>query len=376
MNYKLTIGIDASRANQDKKTGVEWYAWHIIEQLKKIIPDNIRVVLYVRENLKGNLARLPANWREKVLRWPPGRLWTQIRLSWEMWRNSPDVLFVPSHVAPLIHPRKTVVTIHDVAASLYPQSFNWFERWYTLWSASLAVKKLWRVIVPSQSVKNDILKLMKLLDVGKIKVIYHGYDNNYSQNVEETRLDEILKKYNIKRPFLLSLGRLEEKKNTKRIVQAFNKLSLELPAMDYHLVLAGSTGYGYEEAEKEINESPYKERIILSGWVEPKDISYIMKAAEVFVFPSLYEGFGLPVAEAMAAGTPTVVSNNSGLREIGGDACVYVNAEDAFDIARGIINILRNVELRRDNINKGRERVKFFSWEKCARETLDLLRSD
>ena len=203
----MLIGIDASRANEDEKTGVGWYAWHLIEELKRMEHGTLnteqpaRFVLYTLEPLKGELANLPENWTQKVLKWPLKRFWTQIRLSWEMSVNPPDVLFIPAHVFPIIHPKKTVMTVHDTAALRFPKSYNWFERWYTLWSARYAVRKLWKVIVPSHFVKKELLEYIgdKRYEIGdreKITVIPHGYDERYERyEMGDKRLEEILKKY-------------------------------------------------------------------------------------------------------------------------------------------------------------------------------------
>ena len=176
----MVIGIDASRANNKNKTGVEWYTWHLIKNLKKISGTqagrNIQFVLYSREKLTGEIAKLPENWTAKVLSWPPKRLWTQIRLSLEMLISPPDVLFVPSHVFPIIHPKKTVMTIHDVAALRFPESYNKFQRWYTIWSAKTGLKKLWKIIVPSNFTKNELLSMKLEQYADKVSVLYHGYD--------------------------------------------------------------------------------------------------------------------------------------------------------------------------------------------------------
>lgn len=365
------IGIDASRANQDHKTGVEWYAFFLIQELKKI--QNVRIVLYSDKPLKGDLGILPENWESKVLRWLPKRLWTQMRLSWEMLVRPPDVLFIPSHVAPLIHPKKTVVTIHDVAARRFPNSYGWFERWYTLWSAKYAIKNLWHVITPSQFVKDELNAEWRMENAESIFVIPHGYNAQYRKIDEAVHMNNVLTRYNIQKPFILSVGRYEEKKNTARIIQAFNVLSYPLSAIRYQLVLVGKPGYGSEEVQAAYEHSPYRDRILMVGYIDPKDLVYIMNAADVFVFPSLVEGFGMPVLEAMACGTPVVAANGSGLEEVGADACVYVNPLNVQDIAQGIRKIIQNRELRMQNVKKGTERVRQFSWEKCARETLEVL---
>ncbi|MBI5731867.1 MAG: hypothetical protein HY982_00725 [Candidatus Magasanikbacteria bacterium] len=151
--------IDASRANNDKKTGVEWYAFFVIQELKKIIPPEARVILYTREPLKGQLAQLPSHWSEKVLRWPPRRLWTQIRLSWEIFKMKKQfgdanlALFVPAHVLPLVTPAKIFLTIHDLGGVRFPQGYSLFERWYARWTTCFALKRA-VVFSPSEFSKN------------------------------------------------------------------------------------------------------------------------------------------------------------------------------------------------------------------------------
>jgi glycosyltransferase involved in cell wall biosynthesis len=337
-------------------------------------------VLYSREPLRGDLAKLPENWSVKVLGWPPKRFWTQIRLSLEMLFHKPDVLFIPAHVFPIIHPKKTVMTIHDVVALKFPQSYNWFERWYSVWSAKYALKKLWKIIVPSESVKQDLVDnfRFKILDF-RINVIKHGYDERYSVFAEASAdKEEILKKFNIKKPYLLSIGRLEEKKNTVRIIHAFNNLkSTCLPAgreiLNLQLVLIGGPGHGYEKVLEAIKNSPYKNDIITPGWVSDEDLPIIMKNAEIFVFPSLAEGFGIPVLEAMVSGVPVVTSLGGATQEVGSEACEYVDPMNVEEIAGAISKLLENSELKEKSIQAGLKRVKEFGWEKSAKETLDCL---
>ena len=196
----MVIGIDASRANHEEKTGVEWYAWHLIEEFKKIIPDTHRVILYSDEPLRGALSVLPAHWESRVLRWPPRRLWTQVRLSYEMLVRRPDVLFIPAHVCPIIHPDRTVMTVHDIAAVQFPETYSRFEHWYSLSSARYAVKRLWRVIVPSEHVKKQLLAFVQH-DVStphNIVVIHHGFDRRYLTPISESAVAVAREKYEIR----------------------------------------------------------------------------------------------------------------------------------------------------------------------------------
>jgi glycosyltransferase involved in cell wall biosynthesis len=386
----MIIGIDASRANHAQKTGVEWYAWHIIEQLKtqntKLkTGESLQFVLYSDTPLIGSLGKLPENWESRVLHWPPKRLWTHVRMSWEMFRNPPDVLFVPAHVVPLIHPKKTVMMVHDIAALQFPHTYNWFERRYTLWSAKYALKHLWKIITPSEFTKSELTKLSadirpELMSKARhklsaIQVVHHGYDRRYKKIDDQNKIQAVLKKYNIKQPFFLSVGRLETKKNTANIIRAFTQFrtSYKLSAISYQLVLVGQPGHGYEGVKEAIVESAYKSDIRLLGWVQPEDVVPIMNAATTFVFPSLYEGFGLPILESFACGTPVIAGSGSSLEEVGGDAALYVNPKNYEEIANAMQRVVSDELLRQTLIKKGQERLNNFSWEKSAGETLEIL---
>ncbi len=368
----MLIGIDASRANNAQKTGVEWYAFFLIEELKKIVPSDVQVVLYSEKPLEGELANLPPNWSSKVLRWPPRRFWTQIRLSYEMLFHAPDVLFVPAHVFPLIHPRKTVMTVHDVAALRFPKIYNRFEQWYSLWSAKYAVKKLWRVIVPSVFTKDELKALIES-DQKNIIVVHHGFDQKFTEQKSEIEIEEALKKYNIKKPFFLSLGRIEQKKNTLGTVRAFEMLKQSCPHDNWELVLIGKPGYGGQKVADAIHKSKFANEIIHPGYVEQTDIPAIFQAAAAFVFPSFYEGFGIPVLEAFASGVPVITSKKSSTEEIAGDAAVLVDPQDIEDMADAMQLLLTDFDARQKLIEKGRMRIQDFSWQKCAEETLKVL---
>jgi len=374
----MLIGIDAARVNREQKTGVEFYAFFLIQEMKKLGNEEmkklgVRFVLYSDKPLQGELAQLPTNWESRVLKWPPRRLWTQVRLSWEMLVHPPDILFIPAHVPPLIHPKKTVMMVHDIAAVKFPESYTWFQRLYSIWSARYAVKHLWKIIVPTQFVKEELKSEVRSQKSERIFVVPHGYDPRYQKIDDQAAIDSVLTRYNIRKPFILSVGRWETKKNTARIIQAFDQISLQPTAYSLQLVLVGKPGYGYEAVKRAYEVSPAKDRILMPGYVDPQDLACIMNAADAFVFPSLYEGFGLPVLEALACGTPVVAGKGSSLEEVGGEACVYVDPLDVDDIARGIIVVMQNLELRMQNVERGLERVKNFSWEKCAKETMDVL---
>ncbi len=364
----MIIGIDASRANILLKTGTEYYCSEIIKWLSKIDQKN-QYILYSPSPLKGDLANLGSNFQNKVIKFP--KFWTLIRLSLEMLKSPPDVLFIPAHVLPLIHPKNSVVTIHDVAFCYFPELYDNLARKYLEWSTKFALKHAKRIIAVSQNTKKDLIKLYKA-DPLKISVVYNGYNKLFNSfRPEQAYLNSLKQRFNLNKPFILFVGRIERRKNVGNIVKAFNYLKNE--GLDFKLVLAGKHGFGASEILKQIEESDFKDDIILPGYISMEDYLYLMHEARVFVFPSLYEGFGIPVLEAMASGTPVVCSNRNPFTEIGKDAALYIDPLKPEEIAKAILRIIADSNLRNNLIIKGKERAKEFSWEKCAKETLKIL---
>ncbi|NCO05087.1 MAG: glycosyltransferase family 4 protein [Candidatus Magasanikbacteria bacterium] len=369
----MRIGIDASRANNQQKTGVEWYAFHVIEELKKLIPSTHEVVLYTKTPLTGTLAALPTHWSQKVLSWPPQRLWTQCRLSIEMLCNPPDVLWIPAHVPPLIHPKKTIMTLHDVAAIKFPQSYNWFERWYTTWSANYALTHIDTIITPSECTKQELLTINNNPQAN-ITVIHNGYNNSMaSRSNNDTSATTIRTKYVIITPYFLTISRLEEKKNTVRIIHAFTQFRAQHKEETYQLVLVGKPGHGYEKVMAAIDTSPYKKDIITPGWVEQADLPAICSQAQAFVYPSLYEGFGIPILEAFAAGIPVITSKHTSTEEIANGAALLVDPLETKEIANAMEHIITDTAHTKELIKKGTNRVAQFSWQACAKQTAAVL---
>lgn len=399
----MLIGIDASRANRDFKTGTEWYSYYLIINLINIDKKN-KYILYSDNPLNEdffNTLNLSENKnvQVKVLSWPFKYFWTMGRLSLEMIFNRPDVLFVPAHSLPLFFPKKTINTIHDIAFlsndCIYNQEIsqnssfssdrilNFFVKFFTFgrycfkftdhlkWSTKMALNKAKKIIAVSKATKNDILKNYKKTNPDKIKVIYNGFnDKLYRLINDDDKKLEVLKKYGINTPFLLYVGRMEKKKNIYNLIEGFSIFKENNKDSEEKLVLIGSAGFGYDEMKYIIEELGMENNVVILGWVEEEDLPYIFNKADAFIFPSLYEGFGIPVIQAMACGTPTILSNIDVLYEIAKDQALFFDRFDPIDLAKKIQQLLNDQELRNNLIIKGLEYSKNFSWEKCAQETL------
>ncbi len=356
----MLIGIDASHANKIQRTGVEEYCWQIIQEFKNIIPSDTKVVLYSNKELLPELAELPENWEIKILKWPLKKMWSQFRLAYELWKNPPDIYFSPGQLLPFFSPKNSVVMVHDSAFEAFPNVYRFFGRQYLKLMNRLIVKKSKTILTSTEFNKKEMAKFYGQAVVDKIKIIPLAYDS------EKYNLNNPVEK-NVYGQYILSVGRLEEKKNTKRIILAFELVKKQFPNLK--LILIGKPGAGFEEIEITINNSIYKKDIILPGFVVSKDLLNILKNAQVFVFPSLYEGFGIPVLEAMAVGLPVIVSKGNALEEVGKDVVISVDPLSVEEIANKIFDLLSDSNLRDKKIKLGLEEVKKYSWRNTAEYT-------
>ena len=373
----MLIGIDASRANKKHKTGVEWYAYHLIQELKKNDSEN-QYYLYTREKLMGGLANCPPNFKEVVLGWAPGYLWTQLRLSWEMkfGKYKPDILFVPAHVLPILHPKKSIVTIHDVGFSAYPKLYNWKDKLYHIWASYYISRRAKKIITISNFSKLEIEKYFPK-SKGKIAITPIGFDRQvYCAKRDSSSINQTLNKFEITKPFFLNTARLEDKKNILGLLEAFSIFQKKFDASKkYNLVLVGNKGTGYSKIKSKIDELNLKKNIIEIGWIEKTDLANLYKVAEIFIFPSLYEGFGIPPLEAMACETPVITSDAASIPEVVGQAAITVDPHQPEIIAQAMKYIVTKPELKNKLILNGLEQIKKFSWQKCAQETLRIFES-
>ncbi|MBI4599386.1 glycosyltransferase family 4 protein [Candidatus Uhrbacteria bacterium] len=366
----MLIGIDASRAGKKERTGTEWYSYHLLNAMSGLPCENA-FRLYVKDALPF---ALPHHWQERRLGWPFDFLWTQAGLSLEMLVHPPDVLFVPSHAIPLIHPHRTVTTIHDIGFCESPKYRSRHERRYLEWSTRYALSHCSRIITVSEFTKQELVRVYAA-DPSNIVVVHHGVDTDYwSRTPGQEERTRVLRAYAIDKPYLLFVGRIDGRKNIETLVRAF-ELVLSEGIFDGLLVLAGPIGYDGAAVLGRVFSSQCARNIRSLGWVSEEEKRVLMHAAGMFVFPSLYEGFGLPVIEAQSCGTPVVCSGTTSLPEIAGDGALYVDPVSPEDIARGIRMVLGDTRSSYEYSLKGLNNAKRFSWERCARETLAVLES-
>lgn len=352
------LGIDASRAAAARKTGTEWYAYHVIEELKKIVPERHRVILYSAEPLEGESGRLPRHWENLVLAWPPRRLWTQARLSWEMFRRPPDVLFAPAHTLPLICPEKTATVIHDVAFMAGPEWYGFFERLYHRWAARWALWRADSLLTVSEFSKREISAYFGAA-ADEIAVAHLGADAA-CRPVAAPQARETAARYGVPKgkPYFLFVGRLERKKNIAGLLRAFEFVAAK--HSDAYLLLVGKRGFGFDESLSGAD------RVVEAGYVCAEDVPALYSGAIALVFPSWYEGFGIPVLEAWACGTPVIAAEAGSLPEVAGAAALFADPGNPEAIALAMSRLLGDPSERAHFARLGAERLKEFSWKKTA----------
>ena len=296
-------------------------------------------------------------------------LWENCILPVKTFRYKLDLLYVPAFTIPLIGKaaKRIVVTIHDLIGAVFPEHLSFASRIY--WSKWLlrVNRNADLIIADSECTKLDIIRYMRL-DPKKIRVVPLAADERFCFQKDEDKISGICSKYSIQRPFVFFLGNVEPRKNLPRLIRAFKRVKLERK-IKHHLVIGGSRSWHYPELEESYKNSGIMECIKFVNYVEENDISALYQASDLFVFPSLYEGFGLPILEAMACGVPVITSNVSSMPEVGGNAVYYVNPHSEEEIAAAIYYVLSDRGAWRELQQKGFERVRQFNWKSTAEKT-------
>ena len=310
------------------------------------------------------------------------KLWTLLGLSNKLKNYKLDVFFSPTHYLPLFTGVPSVISILDVSYLYFPNLFKKKDLYQLKFWGGYSIKKAKKIITISNSSKNDIIKMYKV-NPGKVAVVYPGIKIQNSEFPGLAKrsgagkiqnMEELNKKFGISSPYILFVGTLQPRKNIVRLVEAFSRLKdLGPKTQDLNLVIVGKKGWQFEEILSAPKKYEVEDRVKFLDSVSDEDLPSLYKNAICFCLPSLYEGFGLPILEAMQYGCPVATSNVSSLPEAGGDAALYFNPENVEDIKKSLESIIQSSELRDKLIKKGYEQVKKFSWEKSAKQTLEVL---
>ncbi len=360
----MLIGIDASRAVFPNPTGTENYSRFLIKYLARLRRNTLRLYFNTPPSEEFCAELLGFSSLEfRAIPFP--RLWTHFRLSLEMAVDPPDVLFVPAHVIPLIHPRRTAVTVHDLGFRYYPQAHPLLQRLYLDLSTRYNAQVASVIIADSRATARDLVSFYRV-PPEKIRVVYPGLDPALKPVRDRRRIERVKKRYGIEGDYFLFVGTIQPRKNIRRLAEAFAIFRRETSA-SVKLVLAGKPGWLYREALPSSLDD-----IVLTGYVPRDDLMALMSGARLFVFPSLYEGFGFPVLEAMACGVPVMCSRTSSLPELAEGVGFLVDPLDVEAMAQVMEKVWRE-GVPEEVIVRGKEKAAGFSWEKCANAVMQIL---
>jgi glycosyltransferase involved in cell wall biosynthesis len=359
----MKIGIDARPLSYDL-TGIGVYVKHLLEALQKIDDQNHYFLL---SNGPINLTLDNRNWSKiegQITQRLLSTLWMQMRAPLIAAEKGIDLFWSPRHHLPLFLPSrvKTVVTVHDITHRLFPDTMALPNLLVEKLLMGLSIKKADCVIADSKSTAMGVAAHYPI-DPAKVITIFPG-----KPNLPDPVTDVSSPPLNLPERFFLFVGTLDPRKNLLRVLKAFEKIAPHAP--DVHLVIVGARGWKNKQFNQQLNSSNIRGRIIMPGYVSRPQLKLIYEKALCLLFPSLYEGFGFPILEAMSCGTPVITSRTASMPEVAGDAAMLVDPYDVAAISDAMQEFLSNPGLKEKLVARGFQRLDAFSWEKCAGETL------
>lgn len=348
------IGIDI-QTTLGQKTGFGFYVSNLTKALKKVDKKN-KYVFLKPETEKDFSAPQRFWWDQNVL----PKLATEAKV---------DLLHQPAFSAPIRFSGKIVITVHDVIAVLFGQDIPFYSRQYFARWMPFTYRFADKIICVSEHTKKDLIQQIKINEE-KMVVIPEAAGDQFKPVADKKKIDKILDKYYISGRFILHMGTLNPRKNLEFLIKVFNRVHKLMP--DVKLVIAGKKGWHYENLFDTVRHLGLEKFVIFTGYIDDDEAPYLYSAADVYTFPSIYEGFGLPPLEAMSCGTPVVASNTSSIPEVVGDAGILLNPTDVESWVKALLRLLRDDNERKEMSAKSLARAKQFSWTKTARKTVEV----
>jgi len=348
------------------RSGIGNYIYNLLEHLKKNQDLDLTLIAHDNQTIYSDFPVIKP-------RYPfPGfsfLLWSQFLSLQKPLFHSFDIVHNPGHFPILIKPSKRyVTTIHDITPILHPQHHPRWRTLYTRIAIPRLVKNSDKIIAVSLQTKKDLISYYHIPEE-KISVIYEGASKEFKK-IDKQTVEAIRRKYNLNDPFILFIGNLEPRKNIPNLIRAFSLCRKQ--NQDLNLVIAGRKGWMYGEIFTTIKDLRLEDSVKFLDYVPHEDLPALYNAARIFVFVPFYEGFGLPVLEAMQCGTPVVTTNVSSLPEIVGDGGIMVDPSDVIGLAEKITRLISDEKVRAENIRYNLVRCQQFSWEKCAQQTAEV----
>ncbi len=363
-----------SGAQTYRSAGVSGYIRQLLAHLPVAAPD-LRLLAFTPS---VDLDPAPALQQRRSMRWDTRRplrriLWEQAALPLLARQLQLDLLHGAVNVSPALAPCPTVVTVHDLSFMRYPQAFPPVQRAYLRSQVRRSLRAARRVIAVSEATKRDVVALFGV-PASLIDVVYNGVDASF-RPAPAAEVEAFRRRLGLPPRFILHLGTLEPRKNLPRLVRAFARVQAGdsgQPAVK--LVLAGGAGWDYDAIYAEVARQGLEQEVLFPGYIADEELAWWYRAAAVFVYPSLLEGFGLPVLEAMACGAPVVTSNVSSLPEVAGDAALLVDPTSVDALAEALLRLLDDAALAEEMAARGPAQAAHFPWSRTAAETAAVYR--
>lgn len=363
------VAFDISSIHRSN-AGVGCYTKNVAKKLIEISINNSVLIF---------LLDCPLPWKQERVRPLALRLlyvifrviWEQICVPVYLWIQGIDIFHSPAYVCHLFKTSKITITIHDMAYFLFPEKFVCFYRWYLRLLVPLCARMADVIITDSFCSKKDIVRLLNIKE-NNVEVVYLGKDDSFQPSIDSASLNNFRERYNLKRDFILYVGTIEPRKNIPTLITAYNKFRQKPHNKDYALVIGGAKGWMYSEIFSLVKKLSLDNHVTFLGYVPDYELPVLYRSARVFAYPSLYEGFGLPVIEAMSSGIPTVTSNTSSLPEIAINAAIMVDPLNSDELADAIYSAAYDEQLRQKLIKNGLARADEFSWHKTAEATMKI----
>jgi glycosyltransferase involved in cell wall biosynthesis len=365
-----TIGIDATGLH-GMTFGIHVYAGRLVESILAK-DDRHRFTIFCRKDIPPSFLGRHPKVSFRIAPFGNRKFCEQCWLSWELAR-APVGLFHATYGGPLYAPSPIVLTVHDLFHLRYPDRYPRWRRLYTRTAVVRTARRARAIITVSEATRRDVIDLLDIAPE-RVTTIHSGVDFEQFRTASDPERALVLRRHSLPSRYFLHVGGFSPIKNTERIVEAFAQAVREPALRDLHLVFAGKKSAHYGDTAATSRRLGVEERVLFTGYFPSEDLAALYSAAEALIYPSLIEGFGFPILEAFACGTPVITSDRTSLPEVAGDAALLVNPDSSADLAAAMVRLVAQGGLRERLIRRGAQRVKSFTWDQTAEKTLAVYR--
>jgi len=377
----MKIGIEAHDL-EGRRTGIGWVLFSLLKQWQSFdLPADLEFILYFKKKIPEDL-ELDRRFQQRILKnhlgFQSNALFMHCLLPRAAKEDKIDILFCPGYLGPIFYHGKMGLILHDIIYQAHPEWYNWpsiLDKILLKAFSKISARKAKIIFTPSEFSQQEIIRCYQV-NPNKIVVVPWGTDCNFKPIDKQNRLNQIKNKYRIKDNLFLYLGSIFNRRHLPEIIKAFEKIGSKLPNYQFLLVGVNYTNpfIDIDELVKQVNRKLNRPVIIRHDYIQPQDLPLLYNAADLMIYLSDYEGFGLPILEAMACGTPVITSPFTSIPEVAGDAAVYIqNSKNIQEISQTIYQVLTDEILRQKLIKQGLAQAEKFSWSRCAKKILDAL---